>query len=150
MPVKLLLALTKLDEIGGNLENTAPLPLFFCQPLNAERPILLCYSFSRGIFLEINNDLYINTITYNHHHSIFKTFSFVSDLLLLITWDQQNKNLSWFAWRKIWPTILKIIPPVLCTLQLITSQKICLSIINNEPRSWGLKRNPRAGGRERK
>lgn len=46
MPVKLLLALTKLDEIGGNLENTAPLPLFFCQPLNAERPILLCYSFS--------------------------------------------------------------------------------------------------------
>ena len=73
MHVKLLLALTKLDEIGGNLENTAPLPLFFCQALNAERPILLCYSFSRGIFLEINNYLYINTITYNHHHSIFKS-----------------------------------------------------------------------------
>ena len=106
MPVKLLLPLTKLDEIGTNLENTAPLPLFFCQPLNAERPILLCYSFSRTIFLEINNYLWTNTITYNHHHSILLyfifflnlksqicySFSFVSDLLLLTTQDKENKN----------------------------------------------------------
>ena len=144
MPVKLLLALTKLDEIGGNLENTAPLPLFFCQPLNAERPILLCYSFSRGIFLEINNYLYINTITYNHHHSIFKSEIFLSNLLFIFlcfrsstinNMRPRKQKFKLVYMKKDLTHNPQNYPPCAGTLQLITSQKICLSIINNEPRS---------------